>query len=87
MRERDERTAKQLLKTSAADVSSSWKKTQKNLRVPPPPPPSLLRPRVKSSQRDLRFENKSRWLPCKDQGLKTKTKKKNDIKLKINKKK
>ena len=53
----------------------------------PPPPPSLLRPRVKSSQRDLRFENKSRWLPCKDQGLKTKTKKKNDIKLKINKKK
>ena len=52
MRARDERTAKQLLKTSGADVSSSWKKLKNTSEFPPPP--SLLRPRVKSSQRDLK---------------------------------
>ena len=50
MRARDERTAKQLLKTSGADVSSSWKK----LKKPQSSSSSLLRPRVKSSQRDLK---------------------------------
>ena len=40
----------QLLKTSGADVLSSRKKTQKNLRgvASNPPPPLLVRPRVKS---------------------------------------
>ena len=42
----------QLLRTSSADVLSSRKQTEKNLRrvAPPPPPPRpLVRPRVESS--------------------------------------
>ena len=39
----------QLLRTSSADVLSSRKQTEKNLRRVAPPPPPLVRPRVESS--------------------------------------
>ena len=52
--------SEQLLKTSGADVFSSGKKIQKNLKgdgPTPPPPHSIVRPRVKSLQDDSLFDD------------------------------
>ena len=62
----------QLLKTSGADVSSSWKKLKKTSESPPPPLPFYVRG---LSHRDGIWK-KSRCLPWKDQSFKNKNEKK-----------
>ena len=68
----------QLLKTSGADVLSSGKKTQKNLRegwhpfTPPPPPPThpplvLLRVNLHGLVHDMKHRKHFYWLTeCKN---------------------
>lgn len=71
----------QLIKTSGADVSSSWKKLKKTSEFPTPLPFYVRG----LSHRDGIWKKVDDF-PGKTKVLTTKTKKRNDIKLKINKK-
>ena len=71
----------QLLKTSGADVSSSWKKIKKH-QSPPTPFPFTSEGKVIATGFGKTVDD----FPGKTKVLTTKTKKRNDIKLQINEK-